>query len=153
MRINAIEFGDDRLPYRFWDNAVLTDVGCWQWIGRISSDGYGTIDTHRKRAYAHRYGLKFLLAVPDGMCADHLCRNRSCVNPAHLEIVTNRENVLRGVGTSAVNARKTHCYKGHEFTEENTHRPRPNARSCRACQREYDASRKSRSDDKTTVAV
>lgn len=76
-------------------------------------------------------------AIPEGKVIDHLCRNGACVNPGHLEPVTVRENTLRGVGPSAVNAAKTHCLRGHQFTEENTYRPpkEPHKRKCRECGR------------------
>ncbi len=68
------------------------------------------------------------------MTLDHLCRNKACVNPEHLEPVTQKENVLRGVGPTAINAKKTHCIRGHEFNEQNTiFHPRTNYRTCRVC--------------------
>lgn len=78
---------------------------------------------------------------------DHLCGVRRCVNPEHLEAVTHRENLLRGTGFAAVNAAKTHCPHGHEYTPENTyHNPNPNGgRICRTCKRKRDAERRRRS--------
>ena len=75
-------------------------------------------------------------SVERAMTLDHICRNRLCVNPAHLEIVSVKENVLRGVGISAENSRKTHCIDGHEFNEENTLVLKDGSRVCRACARE-----------------
>jgi hypothetical protein len=78
------------------------------------------------------------------MHLDHLCRNTRCVNPDHLEPVTLAENVLRGVSSPAMNARKTHCDSGHEFTPANTYISPRSERKCRACGRERDAARRPR---------
>lgn len=89
--------------------------------------------------YLHR--LKFEewsgKPIPDGMTLDHLCRNRACCNPHHLEVVSLRENLLRGVGPSAMNARKTTCPSGHEYSESNTYHKKNGSRQCKACQRKH----------------
>ncbi len=93
---------------------------CWLWKGAISGPGYGMISVHNSSQYVHRLMYEIAIApIPAGKVVDHLCRVRSCGNPAHLEVVSNRENVLRGSGISAINARKTHCKRGHEFTPAN----------------------------------
>ena len=96
---------------------------CWNWILKIDKDGYGQIKmgsrtlNNRRTKHAHRVSYEaFIGAIPVGMTIDHLCRNRKCVNPVHLEVVTIRENTLRGTGCSANNATKTHCPKGHELS-------------------------------------
>lgn len=102
-----------------------SDRGCWSWIGGKKPTGYGNFDvfidgrwkTHR----AHRWLYEALFGpIPKSLTIDHLCRNRSCVNPDHMEAVTHAVNVSRGFGPTAVNARKTHCIYGHPFSEENT---------------------------------
>jgi hypothetical protein len=85
---------------------------------------------------AHRFAWELLRgAIPDGLTLDHLCRNRRCVNPDHLEPVTAVENTMRGQAPHAINARKTHCLRGHAFDEENTYVRSDGARICRACVR------------------
>ena len=121
-----------------------TDECCWQWIGTVRQDGYGAYKEYRydknrnrshKTHYAHRLIYEIWAGpIPEGLCLDHLCRNRSCVNPMHLEPVTLEENIRRGEGVKH-QARKTHCPKGHPYDEENTTR-RNGRRHCKACHRE-----------------
>jgi len=130
--------GDDRLPPRFWQK--VREVGdCWEWVAGKTHDGYGRFHWQGKSRGAHRVAYWELVApIPDGLTIDHLCRNRCCVNPDHLEPVTNRENLLRGETFQGVNSRKTHCPVGHEYTPENTRLKRRGQwveRHCRACNR------------------
>jgi hypothetical protein len=74
--------------------------------------------------------------IPRGMTLDHICRNRDCCNPAHLEPVTVKENILRGDSLSARNARKTHCHRGHPLAGDNLSLPPSGGRKCKACGRE-----------------
>jgi HNH endonuclease len=109
---------------------------CIEYQASINEKGYGVIQVKGRRMFAHR--LSYVLChgpVPHGKELDHLCRNRACINPDHLEPVTRRENILRGIAPSAINARRTHCTRGHELTPENTYHPpcEPNSRFCRAC--------------------
>jgi hypothetical protein len=91
-----------------------------------------------KPRYGHRVAYEALVGpIPQGLCIDHLCRNRACVNPDHLEPVTNRVNILRGETIMAANAAKTHCVRGHEYTPENTLiNAKTGTRRCAACNRE-----------------
>lgn len=118
---------------------------CWEWQGgRCSSGRYGGISDGGKPRAAHRamYEL-FVGPIPEGLVVDHLCGNKLCVNPAHLEAVTDQENILRGNGVAAANARKTHCIKGHPFDGFDGRQ-----RICRTCRREqwrrYDLKRRPR---------
>jgi hypothetical protein len=125
---------------RFTPASTDDDSQCQIWQGRLSVDGYGeaeiyadgrTIKFKAHRAiWLQRYG-----ALPeDRNVLDHICRNRACVNLAHLEPVTNRENVLRGIGRTAINARKTHCKRGHPLEGENLKRPSDGSRQCKTCE-------------------
>lgn len=112
--------------------------GCWSWTGRLSYKGYGEFWFEGKNHPAHRVVYEILIEkIPDGFVIDHLCRNRACTNPDHMKVVTNKENVLRGIGITAQNKRKTHCHRGHELTEENVWRKGhlKEWRSCRECSR------------------
>lgn len=94
--------------------------GCWTWLGERTPKGYGRIEIAGRRERVHRVSWRIHVG-PLGRheILDHLCRNRACWNPSHLEQVTNRENILRGEGPTAENARKTRCVNGHELSPEN----------------------------------
>lgn len=120
---------------------VDAESGCWVWI--TGNGDYGRIRVGAEVKIAHRVAYElFVGPIPAGMQIDHLCRNRSCVNPSHLEPVTNRENTLRGVGFAAVNASKTECDHGHDYTPENTYVTPDGSRQCRECRRAFDRKRR-----------
>ena len=124
---------------RFWVKVEKTDY-CWDWTGSRASQGYGQayIAPPNVKVQAHRFAYEQLVGpIPKGLTIDHLCRNRMCVNPAHLEPVTCRENVLRGVGLTAANARKTECIRGHPLFGSNLYvRLDGSGRNCRACNKQ-----------------
>lgn len=121
---------------RFWAKVESdTNGDCWLWLGHRTDKGYGRMSVDGRLVRVHRLAYEhFVGPIPNGLQIDHLCRNRACVKPSHLEPVTNRENTLRGVNFIAQQARRTHCINGHEFTPENT-RPRKDhpGRDCRTC--------------------
>jgi hypothetical protein len=141
-----IEFGDGRLPERFWKRCVQDGSGCWQWTGSNGSAdkqqrpgfAYGMIRWNNRTSRVHRVAYETLVGpIPSGLELDHLCRVRLCCNPAHLEPVTRSENVRRGVAVAVTRARqegKAHCPKGHPYSGNNlrlrTDRP---GRRCREC--------------------
>jgi hypothetical protein len=126
----------DRLLAR---SIIHPKTGCWVWTGHRNAAGYGRVAAgdSRKILYAHRVAWEMWYGpIPDGLTIDHLCRNTSCVNPAHLEAVAHRVNVLRSSCPAALNAQKTRCDQGHEFDLLNTiYRP-DGGRICRACKSE-----------------
>lgn len=121
---------------RFWPK-VAKSPGCWNWTAGLDSKGYGQfrVSTQQK-IVAHRFAYELLVGpIPAGLQLDHLCRNRQCVNPDHLEPVDSRTNTLRGEGPTAQHARKTHCCHGHELTDDNVRRTKRGARVCLTCER------------------
>lgn len=124
---------------RFWSKVQLGP--CWIWQGAKDGNGYGQFSFHDKLVPAHRWSYESIVGpIPDGLFLDHLCRVPLCVNPAHLEPVTNRENVIRGF---AARGKPKFCRKGHEMTEENTYaRPDGTRRTCRICKKARDAQRR-----------
>lgn len=121
------------LEESFWAKVQKTET-CWIWVGYVHHNGYGAFKHRGRRRPASVWAwmLRHGREVPTGLEIDHLCRNTVCVNPDHLEAVMPIVNKLRSASFAAVNARKTHCIHGHEFTPENTIR-REGRRRCRTC--------------------
>ena len=122
------------LEDRFWGKV---DRGapdeCWLWTASVRTNGYGQFRLAGKPVAAHRVAYELSIGeIPAGLDLDHLCRNRACVNPAHLEPVTRRENARRGLKGVLL----THCPQGHPYDEANTHIRANGWRDCRACNRE-----------------
>lgn len=121
---------------RFFPKVQLQDNGCATWQATKNGVGYGVIwdAKQQKKVYAHRWSYEYFIGpIPEGWEIDHLCRNRACVNPDHLEAVTHRENILRGTAPPAVNINKTHCPKGHALSGANLKRKPNGHRECRTC--------------------
>jgi hypothetical protein len=130
----------DRLMFR----TALLESGCWEWRGARNPKGYGNIrvDKISPAKSAHRVAyIELVGPIPQHLEVDHLCRNRACINPVHLELVDHATNVRRGV-----QPRFPSCKSGHEFTEENTRwwGPDKRFRACRACAREFTRQHRSR---------
>lgn len=109
---------------------------CWEWLAALTHDGYGRFSIKRKHIMAHVFAYKYFVGqIQKNLTIDHLCKNRSCVNPDHLEQVTLLVNLHRGNTLQAKNKAKTHCPYGHEYDQNNTF-IRPNGgRTCRKCAR------------------
>lgn len=111
-------------------------TGCWEWVAARNTYGYGQFKHGSGMRPAHRVSYEAVCGpIPDGLQIDHLCRNRACVNPAHLEAVTCRINLLRGDTTTARRAAVTHCPAGHVYAQDNLRVTRNGTRKCKACHR------------------
>ena len=126
------------LSERFWEK-VSPGPGCWEWTGYVTPQGYGTLfggPSVARPLLAHRVSYELARGpIPSGRELDHLCRNRRCVNPAHLEPVTALVNWERGESPSLANRAKDRCPRGHRYTTDNTWRNAKGHRWCRHCAR------------------
>ena len=113
--------------------AVDSETGCWRWCRLVNAAGYSKFFYYGKLGYGHRYAWEYWRgAIPAGLTIDHLCRNRCCVNPDHLDVVSLRTNLMRGNSLSTINARKTHCPRGHPLDNR---QPPAGGRRCKTCNR------------------
>lgn len=139
---------------RFWRYVEKTD-SCWLWTGACNQGGYGQFHGKNHRGQASRFAYQFKVGeIPNGLDLDHLCRNRICVNPDHLEPVTRRTNLLRGIrrlqGVGLRGRSVTVCPAGHVYDEPNTY-VYHGRRSCRTCKRDWDRRHRLRLTNTGTV--
>ena len=122
---------------RLLSNITKTPT-CWLWIGHVDRHGYGKIYVNGGPRFVHRVSWEMHVGkIKGGLTIDHLCRVHNCVNPAHMELVTRGENVMRGVSVAAMNARKTECLRGHPFSGTNLLLENGGRwRRCRTCRNE-----------------
>ena len=121
---------------RFLSKINVVESGCWEWTDSLTTKGYGQIRIKDKKQHVHRFIYEYYYGeLNSTLVINHLCRNRKCCNPLHLEQVTNKENILKGEGICAVNARKTYCKRNHPLTPQNTYNY-PNRRHCITCTQE-----------------
>lgn len=117
---------------RFFSKITKLKNGCWKWKGSLTSQGYSQFYFNGAMTTGHRFSYRLSRGeIPSDLFLDHLCRNRWCSNPKHLEAVSAKENILRGNGITAMNARKTHCNHGHSLSGDNLEVV--TERRCRAC--------------------
>lgn len=123
---------------------VDVESGCWMWKASVSGSGYGQFVTPGGRErLAHRFSFShYVEQIPPGLVIDHTCKNKLCVNPAHLEAVTQRENLMRSPTTTRRNALATHCPANHAYDELNTYVDGLGFRHCRSCRRIQAAARR-----------
>lgn len=140
--------------YRFVSKIRLAESGCWEWMGRLKGhnikNARGRYSQFAADGYksGHRWSYFYFKGpIPDGLTIDHLCRNTICVNPEHLEAVSMKENVLRGIGPSAINHKKTHCINGHKFTPDNIRVRKDGRKNCLICKRAIDRKHKQKLRD------
>lgn len=120
-------------PDRILAKSSVDESGCWIWQMKIDRHGYGKITVMGKQCLAHRISYEqFMGSIPDSKPLDHLCRVRCCVNPFHLEPVSDAENALRGNSPNIVAFRENRCRKGHPMTKDNVY-VEQKGRRCRRC--------------------
>lgn len=138
---------------RFWSKVDKQQDGCWLWTGEKSVKGYGRFEfwiapKKYRKVYSHRFAWEQSHGpVPAGLQLDHLCRVRNCVNPDHLEIVTSRENTLRGMSSSAVTYRTGICKRGHALTDDNIYICSNGYRTCLSCLRFHEELRRGKRNE------
>lgn len=136
MNFTAIPEFDAAFIAKFNSGHIKEDNGCWTWLGRKNDGGYGRVRKNRTQYFAHRVAYTISHGpITDGLVIDHLCRNRGCVNPAHLEMVTQQVNVIRGAIT--VRTSVDECVEGHAITGDNVMVERRGRVRCRECYRNY----------------
>jgi len=139
--ITAGHFGEEKitsLPTQIIQRIKIDPVTkCWNWTGTLRPDGYGLIYLAelKKQLRVHRVVYELLVKkIESGLVIDHLCRNRKCVNPNHLEQVSIKTNTLRGISPVVQKKNQTHCKYGHELLGENLYiHPKRNTRNCKKC--------------------
>lgn len=125
---------------RFISGVYENENGCWIWPKAKVRGGYGMFKLNKKNVLAHRYSYTKLIGdIPNGLTIDHLCKQRDCVNPDHLEAVTMKENISRGTNFQR---NKSHCKWGHEFNSDNIYWIYSRYRRCKQCQDKRDRERK-----------
>lgn len=133
-----IEFGDPRLPERFWAKVQARDTGCWEWTAMTVQGGYGRYIHKGRKHLVHRVAHELLIGpIPDGLLVLHNCDNPPCCNPAHLRAGTAKDNMqdrLERGRNPQVN--KTHCKHGHPLSGENLYTAPDGERGCRTCRTE-----------------
>lgn len=119
------------MKYSYFNRQIGFTESCWVWIGKRDKGGYGIYNSN----VAHRASYElFVSKIPKGMQIDHLCFERACVNPAHLEAVTQAENILRSIPNRTKRQNPKYCIHGHQYNSKNTYIRPNNSKSCRTCQ-------------------
>lgn len=127
---------DLSIDERFWSRLMESESGCWEWQEYVDEKGYGRFWDGARTIRAHQYAFAALVGdVPDGLELDHLCKNRRCANPYHLDPVTHEVNMARSDNIMLAFSDQTHCLRGHEFTTDNTYVKADGGRQCRDCSR------------------
>ncbi len=132
-------YSDKNPALRFFEKLIIDNNECIIWRGAILAGGYGILKINSKNMGAHRFSYElFKGPLIKGLQIDHICRNRTCVNPRHLRQVTQKVNLTENSNSwGAINKNKTHCKNGHEFSPDNILKSKRNCRICKKCWRKY----------------
>jgi hypothetical protein len=150
QRVSSPYTQGQAIEYRLWSRVIDNETtGCWRWTGSTDPNGYGAIYWQGRTWKVHRVAWTLCRgAIPDGLTVDHLCRNPSCVNPAHFELVPLSVNQARQINNSS---KKTHCPQGHPYDTENTQFSAQGKRLCLTCRRAQSKARNRKRREATAM--
>ena len=138
LELSALRSEDllEQLPPDLHAKLTVREDGCWAWAGEMNKNGYASLRKLHTRTLIHREAWRFFIPLNEGDVLDHLCRNRGCSNPRHMDLVTRQENTKRGQSPSALKAKQHYCKRGHPLVPGNLMPRKDGRRDCALCRKE-----------------